>query len=158
MGRPRTIVGVAATLAGVLAAASAAQSSGARDDNVLVLASHTGQSRYNMRFTVDGKSVKGLYPGAVKKAELKISNPYGFDLILQRVEGRLVATSRRRCSPDPSHLVVQKYLGKLPVTLRAHSRTTIGTLPVAMPKDAPAKCAGTKFTIAISGTANRTRR
>jgi hypothetical protein len=158
MGRPRTFVGVAATLAGVLAAATAAQSSGASDGTILALASHSGQTQYRVQFSVDGKSVKGLYPGAVKKIQLKISNPYGFDLVLQRVEGRLVSTSRRRCSPGPAHLVVRKYLGPLPVTLRAHSRLTIGTLPVAMPKDAPAKCAGTTFTIAISGTAKRTGR
>jgi hypothetical protein len=158
MGRPRTFVGLAATLAGVLAAATAAQSNGAPDGTILALASHSGQTQYRVQFAVDGKSIRGLYPGAVKKIELRISNPYGFDLVLQRVEGRLVATSRRRCSPDPSHLEVRKYLGKLPVTLRAHSRTTVGTLPVAMPKDAPAKCADTKFTIAISGTAKRTGR
>jgi hypothetical protein len=151
-------VGIAATLTGVLAAVTSAQSNGVPDGDALVLVSHSGQTQYHVRFTIDGRSLRGVYPGAVKKIELKISNPYGFDLVLQRVEGRLVATSRRRCSPDPAHLVVRKYQGKLPVTLRAHSRTTVGTLPVAMPKDAPAKCADTKFTIAISGAAKRAGR
>jgi hypothetical protein len=156
--RWRTTLAATASLVCLSYAAASAHSHGAPDGNTLVLASPVGQTQYNVRFTITGKSVQGLYPGANKKIELTISNPYGFDLVLQRVEGRLVATSRRRCSPDPSHLAVRKYVGKLPVTLRAHSRTTAGTLPVEMPKDAPVRCADTKFTIAISGTARRAGR
>jgi len=156
--RWRTTLAATASLVCLSYAAASGHSYGAPDDNTLVLASPVGRTQYNVRFTIAGKSVRGLYPGAVKKIELTIANPYDFDLILQRVEGRVVSTSRRRCSPDPAHLVVRKYLGKLPVTLRAHSRTAVGTLPVAMPREAPAKCSDTKFTIGISGAAKRAAR
>src|SRR4029453_18074109 len=103
-------------------------------------------------FTLDGQSLRGLYPGMSRQIRVTVANPFGFALRLRSVTGRLVATSRRACPATSASLQIRDYAGKLPVTLGARSRTTLpGSLTVAMPRSATPQCADTRFTIALTG-------
>ncbi|MGX6602352.1 hypothetical protein ACWKSP_09495 [Micromonosporaceae bacterium Da 78-11] len=109
-----------------------------------------------MHFTLDGRSVRGLYPGATKPMRLTVINPYGFRLRLQRLSGNVKASSQRGCSPTSTNLVVKDYSGRLPVTVEARGRITLsGEIPVFMPRSASQKCAGAHFTILISGLGSK---
>jgi hypothetical protein len=59
----------------------------------LSLVSRDGH-RPDAEFTVEGTSVRGLYPGAVREIKLSITNPYRFDLQIRSLSGRVRATSR----------------------------------------------------------------
>ena len=80
-------------------------------------------------------------------------------LRIHSLSGTVSATSRRGCVVSRSNLLVRDYTGQLPVTVPARSRTALtGTLPVTMPREASATCAGTRFTIKLSGTGTKAPR
>jgi hypothetical protein len=132
-------------------------SSGLRqfDTQQLTLTIHDGQAPGH--FTVEGTPVKGLYPGAVRQIKLTVVNPERSALRIDRLRGRVVATSRRGC--PVSGLRVDGYDGKLPARVQAHGRTTLpGRLVVTMPADTTPNCSGTKFTIELVADGARTGR
>jgi hypothetical protein len=154
----RSLIGTGAALCGVIAVGSSSQFDSRRPTDMLVVASNSGYTKHEIHFTIEGRSVNGLYPGALKGIPVKIYNPYGFAVKLQSIQGRVTATSRRRCSASPASLVVKNYVGNLPVAVAAQGRTSIGWIPVTMPKNASAQCSGTVFSIALSGRATKASR
>jgi hypothetical protein len=112
-----------------------------------------------VRFGVDGASVGGLYPGAVKRIKLTVVNPFGYRLRLRSLSGRVVSTSRPGCPATAASLVVESYTGRLPLTLQARSRTGLtGSIPITMPKDATPRCSNTRFVISLIGTGEKASR
>ena len=107
-----------------------------------------------MHFALAGKAVRGLYPGAVKEMRMTVVNPTRHRMRLQKLSGRVVSSSRRGCAA--SSLQVKAYGGKLPMAIEPYGRVTLpGTLPVTMPMGTSTKCAGARFTIALSGLGSR---
>jgi hypothetical protein len=157
MSRLRTAA--AAGLVGLLGAFGPVQPQSA-DEPTLYLVSFDGRHNYTqMQFAVEGSSVQGLYPGAVKEIKLKISNPYSFALRIHTLSGKVIATSRRGCAVSKANLRVKEYIGRLPVTVPARSRTVLtGALPITMPREATANCADTRFTILLYGTGMKASR
>ncbi|MGK5679139.1 hypothetical protein [Actinoplanes sp. URMC 104] len=139
---------------GVLAiTAGASDSSGIADDEPMVM---VGRERGDgsVEFAIEGRTVRGVYPGAVKQMRTTVVNPSRYPLRLKSLSGRVVASSKRACSTG--NLQVKAYSGKLPLTIAAYGRVTLpGTLPITMPMEAPTKCAGVRFTIALSGVGFR---
>lgn len=112
-----------------------------------------------LRFELTGKSVRGLYPGAVKQMRIAVENPLDFRLSVRKLTARVTSSNRRGCSATPKNLEVQAYNGPLPVTVAAVGRTELGgSIPVVMPLGATEKCAGARFTISISGVGDRMTR
>ncbi|GAA2614329.1 hypothetical protein [Paractinoplanes durhamensis] len=112
----------------------------------LTLIGHDGRGQRH--FAVDGDAVKGPHPGAVRRIEVTVDNPERFVLRIDRLRGRVVATSSRGC--PVAGLRVDGYDGKLPVRVAAHGRTTLpGRLVVTMPANTTPKCASTRFTIEL---------
>jgi hypothetical protein len=154
MSRLRTAAAGAAGVVGLLAAFGPARPPSV-DEPTVYLVSRNDHRGYHqqVQFTVEGTSVRGLYPGAVKEIKLKISNPYSFALRIHALSGKVTATSRRGCAVSAANLRIMDYTGRLPVTVPARSRTVLtGAMPVTMPREATAKCADTRFTIMLSGT------
>ncbi|MEV4350382.1 hypothetical protein AB0J83_38490 [Actinoplanes sp. NPDC049596] len=105
-----------------------------------------------MTFELQGRGVRGLYPGAVKQMRVTVVNPSAYRLRLHRIDGRVVSSSRRGCPATSASLLVKAYNGRLPQAVEPRSRTTLaGTVPVTMPSGATTKCAGAHFTIALTG-------
>ncbi|MEU4687524.1 hypothetical protein [Actinoplanes sp. NPDC023714] len=113
-----------------------------------------------LAFELKGKPVRGLYPGAVKQMRITVDNPLGYRLSVQRLSATVTSSSSRRgCPATPANLQVKEYTGRLPAIVAAGGRTDLGgAIPVAMPLGAPEKCAGVRFTIAISGVGYRVAR
>jgi hypothetical protein len=149
-----TTISTVAMLAGAYAVAT----SPGKDEDALVLTG--GHGGYGpVRFVLEGRPVHGLYPGVTKQISLKVSNPLGYKLRLTEVTGKVTSTSRRGCPATTSNLQVKKYTGVLPLTIRPHDRLSLaGTIPIVMPSGASRNCAGSHFTIALSGLAYRVDR
>jgi hypothetical protein len=154
-----TAAGTMAALAGVLLAV-APRPSQAPDDEAMLLVSQAGERRNGpLYFRLEGKPVRGLYPGATRQMRITVLNPLGYRLSMQRLTGTVTATSRRGCPADDSSLRIGDYTGALPVAIAAHGRTTLtGTLPVSMPIGTTEKCAGARFSISMSGSGFRADR
>jgi hypothetical protein len=158
MRRLRTVAAAVIGLVGLLAAFSPTLPQGAGEPTLLLVAGD-GHRRSEVRFTVAGTSVRGLYPGAVKQIRLRIVNPYGFALRIQSLSGKVTATSRRTCAATGANLQIRPYTGRLPLTVPARARTEFdGALPVTMPSTATAGCASTRFTIVLLGTGTKASR
>ena len=127
------------------------------DAAIVLLGRHEAGGRLD--FAIVGRSVTGLYPGASKRIELTVVNPYNYPLRVDRLAGELVATSRHGCRPSSANLRVAPYSGNLPMTIRPYGRQPVrGGIVVTMPRGATATCAGTRFTIALSGSGARASR
>ena len=149
-----TAAGAAAVMAGVLLAVTPGAPEIAAEDEAMVLVGGSGGDHWNgpMKFVLEGKPVRGLYPGAVRQMRITVFNPLGARMTLQQVTGKVTSSSRRGCPASSASLEVRKFTGRLPVQLPAHGHTTLdGALPVAMAAGASEKCAGARFTITISG-------
>ena len=118
----------------------------------------TGHGYQNLEFKITAKTVRGMYPGLTKDMRVTFKNPYNADLVIRRIEGRVIATSRRKCRPGPQSLAVRPYRGKLPFRVPARSTSAAGVLPLAMPPDASSHCQDTTFTILLTGTAMKAGR
>lgn len=128
---------------------SAPDTADGSDDEAMVMVGREHNDG-TVRFTIEGRTVRGLYPGAVKQMRTTVVNPSRHRLRVQKLDGKVVSTSRRSC--PIRNLQVRPYDGKLPQFIEPYERVTLsGALPVAMPPDAPSKCAGVRFTIALSG-------
>ncbi|MEU4428125.1 hypothetical protein AB0F81_46510 [Actinoplanes sp. NPDC024001] len=154
-----TAAAAAVSLAGVLLAVAPAPPS-AHGDGALRLAGRDAENRDGpLHFTVEGKPVRNLYPGAVQPMRLTVRNPLGFRLSVQRLTAKVTSSSRRSCPPTAGNLQVRAYSGHLPVIVAATGRTALdGTIPVVMPVGASEKCAGASFTITVSGVGHRMSR
>ena len=102
-----------------------------------------------------GKGPKGLYPGVARDLPLMLRNPNEFPITVQTLGGEVTATSKRKCQPSRANVIVKAYTGRLPLVVPARSSVRVGSLPLAMPRDASRDCAGVAFTIRLKGTARK---
>ncbi len=109
-------------------------------------------------FDISAAPIAGLRPGVTKSLQLKLHNPYGFKLTVTRLRGEVVKTSNARCRPIASNLVVERYVGRLPVDVPARGRATVGSLPVHMPNSVDNACQKVTFSIKLRGTATKAER
>lgn len=153
-----TAVTATATLVTALVVAGGS-SPGEPREQAMVLTHGGRDSDGNVRFTLSGHPVTGLYPGATRQIKVTVINPFGFPLSLQTLDGHLVGTNRRGCPATRAALRVAAYTGRLPVTIKPYGRSTLpGSIPVTMPRDATPKCANTKFQISLAGTGRKAGR
>jgi hypothetical protein len=156
-----TAAGAAAVVAGVLLAVAPSPPATQDEDEAMVLVGGRGGDHHGapMYFVLEGKPVRGLYPGAVRQMKITVFNPLGAKLRVQQVSGKVTSSSRRGCPASTASLVVRPFTGVLPVVVPARGRTTLtGALPIAMPGGASEKCAGVRFTISVSATGYRVDR
>jgi hypothetical protein len=155
----RATLTIATMVATGIIAAGPYTGAGAGDSN-LVLLGQDNQLRHGpTRFELHGQQVHGLYPGAVREMRMVLTNPYGFRLRLWDISGVISRSSRRGCPATSTSLRVTGYTGRLPVFVGPHSSATLpGSVPLAMPRTAPQRCAGSHFTIALTGMAARVGR
>ncbi|WP_127497933.1 hypothetical protein [Actinoplanes solisilvae] len=153
----RTAVTVAATLATAFIVAGGQPSDA---DGQTMMLTHGGRDSHgNVRFTVIGQPVSGLYPGATREIKITVVNPFGFPLSLRTLDGSLVGTNRRACPATRSTLRVAGYSGLLPITIKPYGRSTLpGTILVTMPRDATPHCSNTKLQISLTGIGGKAGR
>jgi hypothetical protein len=125
-------------------------------DSNLVLLGQDKQLRHGpARFQLHGQRVHGLYPGATREMRIVLTNPYSFRLRLWDISGEISRSSHRGCPATSTSLRVTGYTGEVPVFVGPHSRATLpGSVSLAMPRTAPQQCAGSHFTIALTGMAS----
>jgi hypothetical protein len=152
-----TAAAAAITLAGVLVAIAPQRNP---DSEEMLLVGRGGdQSNGPLHFVLEGKPVRGLYPGAVKNMRITVRNPLGYRLSLQRLTAKVTSSSRRGCPATSANLLVKEFSGKLPAMVAANGRTNLdGAFPILMPMGATEKCAGTRFEISVSGVGYRVHR
>jgi hypothetical protein len=122
----------------------------------LVLTASHGYGNYG--FAIGGTSPSGLYPGAVRPIRLTFTNPQSVPLRINAVHGRLTATSKAGCAPIPANLTIGDFGGRLPITMRPHSRSSAGSISVHMPQSVADACQGAVFRILLTGDAIRVGR
>jgi hypothetical protein len=150
------VLASAAVLAGLLAAFS--PPGGDTDEQPMVIASLPARYHEPVYLILRGQ-LSGLFPGAVKQIEVTVVNDSGSTVSLHRLTGRPATSSRRECRPSPANLRVLDYGGRLPVTIRPHTRRTLaGSIPIAMPTGATPRCSNTRFSIFVSGAGSRRHR
>jgi hypothetical protein len=140
---------------------SAGPYTGARagDSNLVLLGQDKQLRQGPTRFELHGQQVHGLYPGATRKMHIVLTNPYSFRLRLGDISGEISRSSHHGCPATSTSLRVTGYTGRLPVFVGPHSRATLpGSFSLAMPRTAPQRCAGSHFTIALTGMASRVGR
>ncbi|MEU4217666.1 hypothetical protein [Actinoplanes sp. NPDC026623] len=157
MKRWQQALASAAALAGLVAASS--PPAGGTSEQPMVIASMSdGYPREPVYLILRGQ-LSGLHPGAVKQIKVTLVNDSGFTVSLHRLSGRPVTSSRPDCRPSPANLRVLDYRGRLPVTIRPHTRRTLaGSIPIAMGIEATPKCSNTSFSILVSGAGSRRHR
>lgn len=107
-------------------------------------------------FTVRATPVDDLYPGAVRRLRLVLTNPYTFDLHVTGVRADLVATSKPGCAPIAANLEVQPYTGRFPVRVPARDSARAGAIPLHMPNSVSNACQDATFSIVLNADATRT--
>ena len=149
-----------AVLAGVLLIAGPGFLDDPAEDTELELVGRgAGRPGDRLHFRLEGKPVRGLYPGAVKQMRISVRNPLGFRLSVQQLTAKVTASSQRGCPATSANLRVEEYTGKLPAMVAASGRTELGgAVPIVMPAGASQKCAGARFTVSISGVGHRVAR
>ncbi|GGN17285.1 hypothetical protein FHR83_005005 [Actinoplanes campanulatus] len=109
-------------------------------------------------FSVNGTSMEGLHPGAVRRTRVTVTNPYPFRIAVRHVEARVAGSSRRHCKPTATNLAVGSYLGSLPLTVPAHGRKAAGKFEVRMPNTVADACQKATFRLTFTATADRVGR
>ena len=161
MRRFGNLVATGSAVVGIAVAAASAGPATSGDREMVVTSSRGAAAGYGDKpfaISVSGGSVKGLYPGVTKDMKLLLANPYPFALKVTDLRAVVTTSSRARCRPGPTTVVTRPYNGKLPLVLPARSRKDAGTIPIAMPPDAPQACQKTSFTIKLTGTAKKASR
>lgn len=147
---------MAVVAAAVVVVAVAAGGTGPVTDGTIVLTSH-GTPAAGNGFAVRARPVAGLFPGVVKPMAVTLRNPYGFDIEVTSLRGRVTESSKRSCRPGAKTVSARSYAGRLPVTVPAHSSREVGAVPIAMAVTAPERCRNTTFTVVVAGRATRAR-
>jgi hypothetical protein len=152
--RRSAAAGAAIILSAGVAGSSVANASAGPD--MVAVGDHYAYQRDQVRFTIEGKSVTGLYPGKVKRMKIVLVNPASIALQIRKIDGKATKSSRRGCHVTDANILVKRYAGRLPVLLPPRSRTQLdGTIPIAMPGSATPRCAKTTFTIELHGAGTR---
>jgi hypothetical protein len=154
--RWQIVVAAAVTVIGAASLGAAFRSDGSTDQEMELTAAHgTAPGSPGFAFTVQATPVEGLYPGAVRKLNLTLTNPYEFDLQMTAIRADLVSTSNPGCAPTATNLEVQPYTGSLPTTIPSGDSTETGFLPLRMPNTVANDCQKAVFTIAVTADATR---
>jgi hypothetical protein len=149
-----TVVGCAVAL-GTAAERTAGVSA---PEMVLTMSGEGSHGSGHYAFAISGKTPRDLFPGATRRIELTFANPSTAALRINRVRGRLTATSRTGCRPVASNLTIKDYHGRLPVLVRPLSRKTAGSLTIFMPRSVANACQGATFDILLTGDATKAAR
>jgi hypothetical protein len=150
-----------ASVAAVIAAASLSvvfRSDSTDQEMELVAAQGSDPASGTYAFTVQATPVEGLYPGAIRKLNLTLTNPYDFDLQMTAIDADLVATSNPGCEPIASNLEVQPFTGAVPSKIPAGDSTEAGSVPLHMPNTVANDCQQAVFTITLTADATRVGR
>ncbi len=159
MYRWRILVAVATVVGCAVALGTAERSTGvAAQKMVLTMSGEVSRDSGRYAFTITGTTPKDLFPGATRKIELTFANPSTVALRIDRVRGRLTATSKAGCRPVAANLTIEDYHGRLPVVVRPLSRKSGGSLTVSMPRSVADDCQDARFDILLTGDATRATR
>ncbi len=123
-----------------------------KPDDAVVL---TAAGNNSFTFGISGKSVERLHPGATRYIQLTLANPYSHALKVTELKGVVEGSSRQACTPSARNIRIWAYSDELPVTVPRHSKKTVHSIPVMMPRSASPECAQTTFTIRLTGTAKK---
>jgi hypothetical protein len=151
--RWQIVVAAAVTVIGAASLGAAFRSDGSIDQEMELTAAEGTAPGY--AFTVQATPVEGLYPGAVRKLNLTLTNPYDFDLEMTAIRAGLVATSNPGCAPTATNLEVRSYTGGLPTTIGSGDSTAAGSIPLHMPNTVANDCQKAVFTIAVTADATK---
>jgi hypothetical protein len=143
------LVATASALGAVALVTGGGAEANATDTDIVL--KHGGY--HDIRFEIAGTSVRGLYPGAVRKVTLTFTNPTHSALRVQAVKGTLISTSKVGCAPSPANLEVGRYSERLPMLLLPKSRRNAGHVAIRMPNSVGDACQNVKFIIRITGHA-----
>ncbi|AEV88518.1 hypothetical protein ACWT_7508 [Actinoplanes sp. SE50] len=110
-------------------------------------------SRDTPVFGIRADSVSGLYPGAVRRSRVTLLNPYPYPIVVRSVDAQVASTSRRRCRASARNLRVERFHGRLPVTVPARGRAVAGEFEVHMPGTVDDACRRATFRLTVTGTA-----
>jgi hypothetical protein len=155
--RWQMLAAVAAAIVGAASLGFAFHADGSTDQEMELVASQ-GTASGTLAFTVQATPVEGLYPGAVRKLKLTMTNPYDFDLNVVGLQADLVTTSNPGCEPIATNLEVQAYTGTFPVRVAADDSEDVGSVPLHMPNTVANECQKAVFTIKLSADATRVDR
>lgn len=156
MFRWQIVVAAAVTVIGAASLGVAFRSDGSTDQEMeLTAAQGTAPGSPGFAFTVQATPVEGLYPGAVRKLNLTLKNPYDFDLQMTAIRADLVSTSNPGCAPTATNLEVQPYTGSLPTTIASDDSAETGSIPLHMPNTVANDCQQAVFTISVTADATR---
>ena len=147
---------VAATAVAGAAALGVALRLNSSADQELELVAANGNAGYT--FTVRATPVEDLYPGAVRRLRLTLTNPYAFDLQITGVHAEVVSTSRPGCAPVAANLEVRPYTGSFPVRVGAQDSEQGGAVPLHMPNSVANDCQRATFSIVLHADASRAER
>jgi hypothetical protein len=157
--RWRILVAVATVVGCAVALGTAERTTGApAQEMVLTMSGEGSRGSGHYSFAISGTTPKDLFPGATREIELTFANPSTAALRINRVRGRLTATSRTGCRPVASNLTIKDYHGRLPVLVRPLSRKTAGSLTILMPRSVANACQGATFDILLTGDATEAAR
>jgi hypothetical protein len=152
------MVAAAAAVVGAASLGFAFRSDGTTDQEMELVASQGTTSDGTFAFTVRATPVEGLYPGARRKLNLTLTNPYKFDLQMTAMRAELVSTSKPGCAPTSVNLDVQPYTGTLPTKIPARDSRETGAIPLHMPNSVANDCQKAVFTIQVTADATRAGR
>lgn len=159
MYRWRILVAVATVVGCAVALGTAERSTGvSAQEMVLTMSGEGARGSGHYAFAISGTTPKDLFPGATREIELTFANPSTAALQINRVRGRLTATSRAGCRPVASNLTIKEYRGRLPVLVRPRSRKTAGSLTIFMPRSVANACQDATFDILLTGDATKAAR
>ena len=113
----------------------------------------------NQDFPLIAGPAGDLYPGAVVRVPVSVSNPYPFDVLFTAVTATVSSTSAATCPATATNIVVQPYQGPptLPLAVPRGQRRTAGYIPVSMPGTVAQACQGVTFTLHLQGTATKAK-
>lgn len=102
------------------------------------------ESAHTRRFRISGH-IRGLAPGVGAKLRLRVSNPYGFRLVVRQITVR-VGDANGAC--NRANLKIRRYRGRLRIPARRSRRVV---LPARLKAAAPTACQGARFPLAYRG-------
>jgi hypothetical protein len=147
------------TLAGAVTLAGGEPTNRPTDEFLLVTSGRNLPHHYgDYGFAITGSTPDDLYPGAHRKVELTIVNPYPFRIRVHRLTGKLTGSSLRGCAPIAANLDIRPYAGRLPLIVQPRGWQRAGHLELQMPNSVSNACQKAKFTIRLTGDATKVDR
>ena len=112
----------------------------------------------NDPWTITSDTVTGLAPRASRSLRLQVSNPYAFDISVERMDVSLTpgaTTGRSGCLNTTANLVPSPWLGQ-PFVVKAGTTVTAPFVwTLSMPATASTTCQGATFSLDYTGNATK---